>query len=40
MGFRSCGFEFGVDFSPTIFGFGFEFGIGFDFGFGFSPVDI
>jgi hypothetical protein len=39
-GFGSCGFRFGDDFSPTVFGFGFGFGIGFSFGFGFSPVDI
>jgi hypothetical protein len=32
--FGSCGFEFGDDFSPTVFGFGFGFG------FGFPPVDI
>jgi hypothetical protein len=31
-GFGSCGFWFGDDFSPTVFGFGF--------GFGFPPVDI
>jgi hypothetical protein len=36
VGFWSCGFEFGDDFSPTVFGFG----IGFGFGFGFPPVDI
>jgi hypothetical protein len=34
--FGSCGFGFGDNFSPTIFGFG----IGFGFGFGFPPVDI
>jgi hypothetical protein len=39
-GFGSCGFRFGDDFSPIVFGFGFGFGIGFGFGFGFSPVDI
>ena len=31
-GFGSCGFGFGDDFSPTVFGFGFKFG--------FSPMDI
>jgi hypothetical protein len=40
MGFGSCGFRFGDDFSPTVFEFGFGFGIEFTFGFGFPPMDI
>ena len=40
MDFRSCGFRFGDDFSPTVFGFRASKPIGFDFGFGFPPVDI
>jgi hypothetical protein len=39
-GFRSCGFVFRDDFSPTVFGFGFGFDIGFGFGFDFPPMDI
>ena len=39
-GFGFCGFGFGDDFSPVVFGFGAPKLIGFDFGFGFSPVDI
>ena len=35
-GFGSCGFGFGDDFSPTVFGFGAPKPIGF----GFLPVDI
>jgi hypothetical protein len=38
-GFRSNGFRFGEDFSPTVFEFGAPKSIGFSFGFGFSPVD-
>jgi hypothetical protein len=36
VGFGFCGFRFGDDFSPMVFGFG----IGFGFGFGFPPADI
>ena len=39
-GFGSCGFGFGDDFLPTVFGFGASKPIGFGFGFGFPPVDI
>jgi hypothetical protein len=39
-GFGSSGFEFGLEFSPTFFGFGAPKLIGFGFGSGFSPVDI
>jgi hypothetical protein len=39
-GFGSSGFGFGLDFSPTVFGFGTPKLIGFGFGSGFSPVDI
>jgi hypothetical protein len=39
-GFGSSGFGFGLDFLPTVFGFGAPKLIGFGFGFGFSPVDI
>jgi hypothetical protein len=40
VGFGSCGFRFGDDFSPTVFGFRAPKAIGFSFGFGFPPVDI
>jgi hypothetical protein len=39
-GFRSSGFGFGLEFLPTVFGFGSMKLIGFGFGSGFSPVDI
>ena len=39
-GFGSCGFGFGDDFSPTVFGFEALKSIGFGFSFGFPPVDI
>ena len=38
--FGSCGFRFGDDFLPTVFGFGAPKLIGFGFGFGFPPMDI
>ena len=37
-GFEFCGFEFGYDFSTTVFEFGPR-NIEFGFGFGFSPAD-
>ena len=37
--FGFCGFGFGYDFLPTIFGFRGPKLIGFGFGFGFSPAD-
>jgi hypothetical protein len=39
-GFGSSGFGFGLDFSPTVFGFGAPKLIGFGFRSGFSLVDI
>jgi hypothetical protein len=39
-GFGSSGFGFGLDFSPTVFGFEAPKFIGFGFGSCFSPVDI
>jgi hypothetical protein len=39
-GFGSSRFGFGLDFSPTVFGFGAPKLIGFGFGSGFSSVDI
>jgi hypothetical protein len=39
-GFGSSGFGFGLDCSPTVFGFGAPKLIGFGFGSIFSPVDI